>query len=207
MSTKSPDRKSRRNRRGKEKKKKTRNEIAVGIGEASSCQASSWSQAGDGGAPPCRGVLLERAADVLVGTAGWGQFGVTQSLLGAFTAVGGVGMCKGQWRGEGIRPWMASPCPAPSRSCFHPSRCGGCWGGLAWALVPLLKLLFIPLFYRPALWPALPPPSPPLPHQPVTPSHLAPGPARPSRSGHPRPRPPAPTLSVSVQGHTGSALL
>lgn len=67
----------------------------MGIGEASSCQASSWSQAGDGGAPPCRGVLLERAADVLVGTAGWGQFGVTQSLLGAFTAVGGVGDVQG----------------------------------------------------------------------------------------------------------------
>uniref|UniRef100_A0A674H2E1 TLE family member 2, transcriptional corepressor n=1 Tax=Taeniopygia guttata TaxID=59729 RepID=A0A674H2E1_TAEGU len=42
-------------------------------------------------------------------------------------------------------------------------------------------------------WPVLPAPSPPLPHQPVTPSRLAPG--------HPQPRPPAPTPSVAFEPH------
>ncbi|XP_064590173.1 transducin-like enhancer protein 2 isoform X5 [Zonotrichia leucophrys gambelii] len=54
---------------------------------------------------------------------------------------------------------------------------------------------------RPTQWPALPPPSPPLPHQPVTPSHLAPDPARPSRSGHPRARHRAPTAPVAFESH------
>lgn len=36
---------------------------------------------------------------VLVGTAGLGHFGVTQSLHEAFAPVGRVGMCKGQRRG------------------------------------------------------------------------------------------------------------
>lgn len=85
------------------------------------------------GAPPhAGGVLLEGAADVFVGSCASGHcrvgaVWVAQSLYGAFTAVGRVGMCKGQWTGEGIRPWVASPCPAPSSSCFHPAGCGGCW--------------------------------------------------------------------------------
>ncbi|XP_050842170.1 transducin-like enhancer protein 2 isoform X4 [Serinus canaria] len=54
---------------------------------------------------------------------------------------------------------------------------------------------------RPTQWPALPPPSPPLPHHPVTPSRQALGPAQPSLSGHPRPRSPAPTVSVAFESH------
>lgn len=61
---------------------------------------------------------------VLVGTAVLGQFGVTQRLHGAFAPVGRVGTCEGQRRGGGIR---ATPCPAPSRSSFHPAGFGGCW--------------------------------------------------------------------------------
>ncbi|KAM3656678.1 transducin-like enhancer protein 2 [Ammospiza maritima maritima] len=75
------------------------------------------------------------------------------------------------------------------------------WKILAQALLPQLKLLFFPLLHRPTQWPALPPPSPPLPHQPVTPSRQAPDPARPSRSGHPRARQRAPTAPVAFESH------
>ncbi|XP_063017032.1 transducin-like enhancer protein 2 isoform X1 [Melospiza melodia melodia] len=72
---------------------------------------------------------------------------------------------------------------------------------LAQALLPQLKLLFFPLLHRPAQWPALPPPSPPLPHQPVAPSRQGPDPARPPRSGHPRARHRAPTAPVAFESH------
>ncbi|XP_072775366.1 transducin-like enhancer protein 2 isoform X3 [Taeniopygia guttata] len=86
--------------------------------------------------------------------------------------------------------------PAAS-SCGQPKEQSPVWR----LLLPWLKLLFFPLLHRRTRWPALPAPSPPLPHQPVTPSRLAPGPARPSRPGHPRPRPPAPTPSVAFEPH------
>lgn len=60
------------------------------------------------------------------------------------------------------------------------------------------------LLHSLTLQPALPAPSPPLPHHPTTPSHLAPGRAQPPCSGSPQPRHRPQTPSVSGWDGQGS---
>lgn len=118
---------------------------------------------------------------------------------------------------QGSGPGQPSPCPALSGSgaswCPPPVLSGSRllaglrhWGSLSQAVVLPLRLLF-PLPCRLTLQPALPPPSPPLLRRPVTPSHLAPGPAQPPCSGSPPPRHLPLTPSVSVQGWWGGVML